>query len=44
MMKNLSVIARILGQKGLMPNIKTGTISSNLEKMIGEIKKTVDYI
>ncbi len=39
MMKNLSVIARILGQKGLMPNIKTGTISSNLEKMIGELKK-----
>ncbi len=39
MMKNLSVIARILGQKGLMPNIKTGTISSNLEKMIGELKR-----
>ncbi len=39
MMKNLSVIARILGQKGLMPNPKTGTISPDLEKMIGELKK-----
>ena len=39
MMKNLAVIARILGQKGLMPNIKTGTINSNLEKMIGELKR-----
>ena len=39
MMKNLLVIARILGQKGLMPNIKTGTINSNLEKMIGELKR-----
>ena len=39
MMKNLAVIARILGQKGLMPNPKTGTISSDLEKTIGELKK-----
>ena len=39
MMKNLAVIARILGQKGLMPNPKIGTISSDLEKMISELKK-----
>ncbi len=39
MMKNLAVIARILGQKGLMPNPKTGTIGSDLEKIIGELKQ-----
>ncbi len=39
MMKNLSVIARVLGQKGLMPNPKTGTIGPDLEKMITELKK-----
>ncbi len=39
MMKNLAVIARVLGQKGLMPNPKTGTIGPDLTKMIGELKK-----
>ena len=39
MMKQLAVIARTLGQKGLMPNPKTGTIDENLKKMIGELKK-----
>ena len=39
MMKQLAVIARVLGQKGLMPNPKTGTISPDLKKMIGELKK-----
>ena len=39
MMKNLAVIARILGQKGLMPKPKTGTIGSDLEKIIGELKQ-----
>ena len=38
-MKNLAVIARTLGQKGLMPNPKMGTIDSDLKKMIGELKK-----
>ena len=39
MMKNLSSIARILGQRGLMPNPKTDTIGTDLNKMIGELKK-----
>lgn len=39
MMKNLAAIARVLGQKGLMPNPKTDTISEDLKKMIGELKK-----
>ncbi|MBT6691224.1 50S ribosomal protein L1 [Candidatus Parcubacteria bacterium] len=39
MMKNLAVIAKILGQKGLMPNPKTGTIGPDLTKMIEELKK-----
>ncbi len=39
MMKNLAVIARVLGQKGLMPNPKTDTINEDLNKMIGELKK-----
>lgn len=38
MMKSLSAIAKILGQKGLMPNPKTSTIGPDLKKMIGELK------
>lgn len=38
-MKSLAVIARVLGQKGLMPNPKTGTIGEDVAKMIGELKK-----
>jgi len=39
MMPKLAVVAKVLGQKGLMPNPKTGTISPDLSKMIGELKK-----
>jgi len=39
MMPKLAVIAKILGQKGLMPNPKTDTIGTDLTKMIGELKK-----
>ena len=39
MMKQLAVVARVLGQKGLMPNPKTGTIGEDLKKMISELKK-----
>jgi large subunit ribosomal protein L1 len=39
MMKNLASIARVLGQKGLMPNPKTGTIGTDIVKMIDELKK-----
>lgn len=38
MMKNLAGIARILGQKGLMPNPKTGTIDTDVKKMVTELK------
>lgn len=38
-MKDLAVIAKILGQKGLMPNPKVGTVTPDIKKIIGEIKK-----
>lgn len=39
LMKSLGKIAKILGQKGLMPNPKAGTVTDNIEKTIGELKK-----
>jgi large subunit ribosomal protein L1 len=39
MMKNLGKIAKTLGQKGLMPNPKAGTVTDNIEKAIAELKK-----
>ncbi|OGH66518.1 MAG: 50S ribosomal protein L1 [Candidatus Magasanikbacteria bacterium RIFCSPHIGHO2_02_FULL_41_13] len=39
MMPKLAVVAKILGPKGLMPNPKTDTVSSDVKKMIGELKK-----
>lgn len=39
MMKSLASVARILGQKGLMPNPKTGTIAPDVGKLITELKK-----
>lgn len=39
MMKNLGKIAKTLGQKGLMPNPKAGTVTENIAKAIGELKK-----
>jgi len=39
MMKSLAAVARILGQKGLMPNPKTGTIGPDVAKMVEELKK-----
>jgi len=38
-MKELGKIAKIIGQKGLMPNPKAGTVAEDVVKMIGEIKK-----
>ncbi len=38
-MKNLAPLARILGPKGLMPSPKNDTITTNLAKTIGELKK-----
>jgi large subunit ribosomal protein L1 len=39
MMKELAGIARILGQKGLMPNPKTGTITTKVTQTITELKQ-----
>ena len=39
MMPKLAVIAKILGPKGLMPSPKSETITTNISKTIGELKK-----
>ncbi|MDD5749265.1 MAG: 50S ribosomal protein L1 [Patescibacteria group bacterium] len=39
MMPKLAAIAKILGQKGLMPNPKSGTIGPDVAKLVGELKK-----
>lgn len=39
MMPKMAVIAKVLGPKGLMPNPKTETVSTNVKKMIEELKK-----
>ena len=38
-MKSLGKIARTLGQKGLMPNPKAGTVTPNIAEAIAETKK-----
>ncbi len=38
-MKSLGKIAKTLGQKGLMPNPKAGTVSPDVKKMVSEIMK-----
>lgn len=37
-MKSLGKVAKILGQKGMMPNPKAGTVSNDIVKTIKEIK------
>ncbi len=39
MMKSLGKVAKILGQKGLMPNPKAGTVTPDIAKTIEQIKK-----
>lgn len=39
MMKSLGKVAKTLGQKGLMPNPKAGTVTTDIAKTIGEIIK-----
>lgn len=38
MMKSLAGIAKILGQRGLMPSPKTGTVGDNVGQMVKELK------
>lgn len=38
MMKSLTTIAKILGQRGLMPNPKTGTVAEDIAKIVRELK------
>lgn len=38
-MKDLGKIAKTLGQKGLMPSPKAGTVTDKIAKTIGELKK-----
>lgn len=39
MMPKLAVAAKVLGPKGMMPNPKTDTVSKDVAKMIGDLKK-----
>ena len=39
MMPKMAKVAKILGPKGLMPNPKTETVSTNVKKMVEELKK-----
>lgn len=38
-MKHLGKVAKVLGQKGLMPSPKSGTISTDIEKTIEELSR-----
>lgn len=38
-MKNIGKVAKILGQKGLMPNPKAGTVTPEFDKAIAAVKK-----
>lgn len=39
MMKKLAPVAKILGPKGLMPSPKTETVTMDIAKVVGELKK-----
>jgi len=39
LMKDLGKVAKILGQKGLMPSPKAGTVTEHIGKAIGELRK-----
>jgi len=39
MMRELGKIAKILGQKGMMPNPKSGTVTDKIEQVVAEIIK-----
>ena len=39
LMKDLGKVAKILGQRGMMPNPKAGTVTKNIEKTIEDLNK-----
>ena len=39
MMKSVGKIGQLLGKRGLMPNPKTGTVTNDIKKTVGELKK-----
>lgn len=39
LMAKVGMLGKILGPKGLMPNLKTGTVTSNISTTVDEIKK-----
>jgi len=39
MMKDVGKLGPILGKRGLMPNLKTGTVTNDIKGAIGELKK-----
>jgi len=39
MMRDISKLGRVLGPKGLMPSPKSGTVTKDIGKIVGELKK-----